>query len=108
VLRRWRGRQARAARRACASGFGRPGAGLDFCRPRSQGGQQFNSLDNSDPNGARYQGASKLLVADLCLRWQATRQWSAALGIDNLSNELYWNFHPYPLRTVVAERKFDQ
>ena len=47
-------------------------------------------------------------MADLRLRWQATPQWSAALGIDNLSNELYWNFHPYPLRTVVAERKFDQ
>lgn len=71
------------------------------------GGQQFNSLDNSDPNGARYQGASKFLVADLRLRWQATRQWSAAVGIDNLTNELYWNFHPYPLRTFVAELKFD-
>ncbi len=71
------------------------------------GDQQFNSLDNSDPIGARYQGASKFLVADLRLRWQATRQGSAAVGIDNLSNELYWNFHPYPLRTVVAELKFD-
>ena len=71
------------------------------------GGKQFNSLDNSDPNGARYQGASKFLVADLRLRWQATRQWSAAVGIDNLTNELYWNFHPYPLRTFVAELKFD-
>jgi iron complex outermembrane receptor protein len=29
------------------------------------------------------------------------------VGIDNLTNELYWNFHPYPLRTVVAELKFD-
>ena len=70
-------------------------------------GKQFNTLDNSDPNGARYQGASKFLVADLRLRWQATRQWSAAVGIDNLTNELYWNFHPYPLRTFVAELKFD-
>jgi iron complex outermembrane receptor protein len=29
------------------------------------GGKQFNSLDNSDPNGARYQGACRFLVADL-------------------------------------------
>ncbi len=70
-------------------------------------GKQFNSLDNSDPNGARYQGVSDFLVADVRLRWQATTQWSAALGIDNLTNRLYWNFHPYPLRTVVAELKFD-
>lgn len=71
------------------------------------GGKQFNSLDNSDPNGARYQGASRFLVADLRLRWQPTKPWSASLGIDNLSNALYWNFHPYPLRTCVAELKFD-
>ncbi len=71
------------------------------------GGKQFNSLDNSDPNGARYQGASRFLVADLRLRWQPSKQWSASLGIDNLNNALYWNFHPYPLRTYVAELKFD-
>jgi iron complex outermembrane receptor protein len=70
-------------------------------------GKQFNSLDNSDPNGARYQGASRFLVADMRLRWQPTKQWSASLGIDNLNNALYWNFHPYPLRTYVAELKFD-
>jgi iron complex outermembrane receptor protein len=71
------------------------------------GGRQFNSLDNSDPNGARYQGASRFLVADLRVRWKPTRQWSAAVGIDNLTRQLYWNFHPYPLRTVVAELRFD-
>lgn len=70
------------------------------------GGRQFNTLDNSDPNGARWQGTSRFLVADLRLRWQPTRQWSAALGVDNLNDELYWNFHPYPLRTVVAELKY--
>jgi iron complex outermembrane recepter protein len=70
-------------------------------------GRQFNTLDNSDPNGSRYQGASRFLVADARLRWQATPQWSAALGVDNLGNALYWNFHPYPGRTWVAELRFD-
>jgi iron complex outermembrane receptor protein len=93
--------------RANAVATWRPTEALSGTLGVRYGGQQFNSLDNSDPIGARYQGASKFLVADLRLRWQATRQWSAAVGIDNLSNELYWNFHPYPLRTVVAELKFD-
>ncbi len=31
----------------------------------------------------------------------------AGLGIDNLGNEKYWAFHPYPQRTFHAELKFD-
>ena len=70
-------------------------------------GKQFNSLDNTDPNGERYQGVSKFLVLDARLRYRFDKQWSAALGVDNLNNEQYWNFHPYPTRTVVGELRFD-
>ena len=70
-------------------------------------GPQFSTLDNSDPNGSAYQGASKYFSTDLRLRWQFDRHWSAALGIDNLNNYPYWNFHPYPQRTWTAELKFD-
>lgn len=71
------------------------------------GGTQFNALDNSDPIGARYQGASRFLVADARVRWKVDAHWSAALGVDNLGERTYWNFHPYPQRTWVAELKFD-
>ena len=71
------------------------------------GGKQFNSLDNTDPNGARYQGASTFLVVDARLRYQVNPQWSAAFGVDNLNKQLYWNFHPYPARTFVGELRFD-
>jgi iron complex outermembrane receptor protein len=71
------------------------------------GGTQFNTLDNSDAVGARYQGTSRFLVADARLRWQVDKQWSAAVGEDNLGDRTYWNFHPYPQRTWVAELKFD-
>ena len=40
------------------------------------------------------------------LRYQAGKQWSAAVGIDNLNNYQYWNFHPYPQRTFMAELNF--
>lgn len=71
------------------------------------GGTQFNSLDNSDPIGARYQGASRFLVVDARVRWRFDAHWSAALGVDNLGNRMYWNFHPFPQRTWVAELKLD-
>jgi iron complex outermembrane receptor protein len=37
----------------------------------------------------------------------AGRQWTVALGIDNLNNYKYWNFHPYPQRSYSAELKWD-
>ena len=41
------------------------------------------------------------------LRYRFDRHWSAAVGIDNLNNYRYWNFHPYPQRTYNAELRFD-
>ena len=70
-------------------------------------GRQYSTLDNSDPNGFAYQGASKYFSTDVRLRYQVSRQWSAAFGIDNLNNYKYWNFHPYPQRSYSAELKFD-
>jgi iron complex outermembrane recepter protein len=71
------------------------------------GGRQYSTLDNSDPNGFAYQGASKFFTTDLRVHYRIDRQWSAALGVDNLNNYKYWNFHPYPQRTFSAEVKFD-
>jgi iron complex outermembrane receptor protein len=70
-------------------------------------GRQYSTLDNSDPNGFAYQGASRYFTTDLRLTYKIDKQWTAAVGIDNLNNYKYWNFHPYPQRTWVAELKFD-
>lgn len=69
-------------------------------------GKQYSTLDNSDPNGFAYQGASRYFTTDLRVRYQFAQQWSAALGIDNLNNYQYWNFHPYPQRSYTAELKW--
>jgi iron complex outermembrane receptor protein len=68
---------------------------------------QYGTLNNSDTNGFTYQGFSKFFSTDLRARYQIDRQWSAAVGIDNLNNYQYWNFHPYPQRSYSAELKFD-
>ena len=70
-------------------------------------GKQYSTLDNSDVNGFAYQGASRYLTTDLRLRYQFAKQWTVALGIDNLNNYQYWNFHPYPQRSYTAELKWD-
>ncbi len=70
-------------------------------------GRQYGTLDNSDPHGHAYTGVSTFLVSDLRLLCRLDRQWSAAFGIDNLGNERYWAFHPYPQRTFHAELRFD-
>ena len=48
-----------------------------------------------------------MLVADVCVRYQFSRQLTAAVGIDNLNNQQYRNFHPYPQRSFTAEIQWD-
>lgn len=70
-------------------------------------GRQYGSLDNSDANAFTYLGFSSFFVADVRFRYKLDRQWSAAVGIDNLNNKKYWAFHPYTQRSIIAELKYD-
>jgi iron complex outermembrane receptor protein len=70
-------------------------------------GRQFSTLNNADVNGDAYTAASKYFTVDVRLLYKLDKQWSAALGIDNLNNARYWNYHQYPHRTMVAELRFD-
>ncbi len=68
-------------------------------------GWQFNTLNNSDTNSFAYMGVSPFTTVDVRARWQIDRRWTAAFGIDNLTGQTYWNFHPYPQRSYTAELK---
>lgn len=85
----------------------RPDARWSYTVGARYSGTQYGTLDNSDTNGAAYMGFSKFFVVDARIRYRFDRQWSAAVGIDNLNNNKYWAFHPYTQRTFVAELKFD-
>lgn len=69
-------------------------------------GRQYGQLDNSDSHGDAYMGFSSWLVLDARLRMKLAARWTAAVGIDNLNNEQYWAFHPYPQRTLLAELRY--
>ena len=70
-------------------------------------GRQYGQLDNSDVNDRAYTGVSRFLTVDARVRYRATPQLTASLGIDNLNGENYWNFHLYPMRSYSLELNYD-
>jgi len=70
-------------------------------------GRQYGTLDNSDPNAFTYTGFSRFFVVDARMRYRFDPHWVGSIGIDNLNNEKYWAFHPYPQRTYLAELGYD-
>lgn len=85
----------------------RPGDQWTYTVGARYSGTQYNTLDNSDPNGFTYTGTSSFLVTDVRVRYRLTPQATASIGVDNLNNEEYWAFHPYTQRTFTAEIGFD-
>jgi iron complex outermembrane receptor protein len=70
-------------------------------------GPQYSTLGNYDVNGFAYTGVSKFFTVDTKLLYKMDRQWTASVGIDNLNNYKYWNYHLYPGRTLLAEVKWN-
>lgn len=65
-------------------------------------GRQYSSLNNSDFVDS-YGAVTEFTVADAKLRWHFSGQWTASLGVNNLTNERYWVYHPYAGRTWFGE-----
>jgi iron complex outermembrane recepter protein len=66
---------------------------------------QYSELDNSDIAGG-YGGVDEYFTLDARLGYRFARHWTALLGVDNITDELYHVAHPYPRRTYYAELKF--
>ncbi len=66
-------------------------------------GRQYASLDNSDIDPNTFGGVSTVNQLDLKASWQVVRNVTVAAGVDNVNNQHAYQFHPYPLRTWVAE-----
>jgi iron complex outermembrane receptor protein len=65
--------------------------------------RMYGSLDNSDVVGNTYQGFYKYLVVDLRAQFRVTEHWSLGLGVDNVNNDRYFLFHPFPQRSFSAD-----
>lgn len=65
--------------------------------------RNYGALDNSDVVGNTYQGFYKYFVVDLRANFRVTDHYAFAIGVDNLNNDTYFLFHPFPQRTFHAD-----
>jgi iron complex outermembrane recepter protein len=69
-------------------------------------GKQYATLDNTDTTQHVYQAFDPFLVVDMKIHYAATPNFSFDFGIDNIFNEQYFLFHPFPGRTFVLAAKY--
>lgn len=65
--------------------------------------RSFGTIDNSDIVTHTYQGFDGYFVADARARLRLTENLDAALGVENLFDDRYFLYHPFPGRTFTAE-----
>jgi iron complex outermembrane receptor protein len=70
--------------------------------------RSFGTIDNSDPVSQTYQGFAGYFVVDARIRYKLDQNWNLSFGVDNLNNDKYFIFHPFPQRTFVMEVHFAQ
>lgn len=69
-------------------------------------GKQYSTLDNTDIIPHVFGAFDNFFVVDMKVHYNATRNFSFDFGIDNLFNEQYTLFHPFPGRTYVLAAKY--
>lgn len=68
--------------------------------------RQYATVDNTDIYTATYQGFQGYALVDVRAAYKIDKNWTAALGVDNLNNRSYFLFHPFPQRSAFAEVKY--
>jgi iron complex outermembrane receptor protein len=94
--------------RANAMATYRPDDQWSFTLGARYADRTFGTIDNSDPISQTYQGFASYLVVDARARYKVDENWTLSLGVDNLNNDKYFLFHPFPQRTVVMEIRYQQ
>jgi iron complex outermembrane receptor protein len=69
-------------------------------------GKQYSTLDNTDIVSHVYGAFDNYFLVDMKIHYNATRNFAFDFGIDNLFNEQYFLFHPFPGRTFVLAAKY--
>ena len=65
--------------------------------------RMFGTVDNSDVVGHTFQGFEGYFIADARAVYRLTPKIDIAAGVENLTDERYFLFHPFPGRTFTAE-----
>lgn len=74
---------------------------------RASLGLRYASRPNTDllglQRGDTFGFTSELFALDARLNWDVTGRLQLSAGVDNLTNDRAWVFHPYPQRTFLIE-----
>jgi len=89
--------------KATALATWRPVDGVSLSAAARYSSRLYGSLDNSDVNGNAYQGFYKFFVVDLRAQFAVTKNYVLGLGVDNVNNDKYFLFHPFPQRSFHAD-----
>lgn len=91
--------------RATAVATYRPDAAWAFTLAGRYSGRQYSTLDNSDHTAHVFGAFDSFRVFDVRAHYQVNDHLAASFGIDNINNEKYYLYHPFPQRTFVADLK---
>jgi iron complex outermembrane receptor protein len=69
-------------------------------------GKQYSTLDNTDIIPHVFGAFDNYFVVDMKVHYNTTRNFSFDFGIDNIFNQQYFLFHPFPGRTFVLAGKY--
>jgi iron complex outermembrane recepter protein len=69
-------------------------------------GKQYSTLDNTDVVSHVFGAFDDFFVVDMKIHYNATQNFAFDFGIDNIFNEQYFLFHPFPGRTYVLAGKY--
>jgi iron complex outermembrane receptor protein len=86
----------------------RPDDSWSFTLGARYSDRTFGTIDNSDPISQTYQGFAGYFVVDTRVRYKFDENWNVSVGVDNLNNDKYFLFHPFPQRTFVMEIHYAQ
>ena len=84
----------------------RPNEKWAFTVAARYSGKQYSTLDNTDIISHVYGAFDNYVVADMKIHYNATQNFAFDFGIDNIFNEQYFLFHPFPGRTYVLAGKY--
>jgi iron complex outermembrane recepter protein len=68
--------------------------------------RSFATIDNSDPVTFTFQGFGHYLLFDARATFRVARHLELAAGVDNLTDDRYFLFHPFPGRSFTAEATY--
>ena len=92
--------------KATLVGTWRPTDAISFTAAGRYSSRNYGALDNSDVVGNTYGGFYKYLVVDLRAQMKAGDHMTFAIGVDNVNNDRYFLFHPFPQRTFFAQAEW--